>query len=203
MFFGYARYKHTLLAPSQSSIEPFIIVLVSLIKQAKNSQQFDERANITMDRIQRALTGFAKEEIAKMAAAIIEDIAKKAGLEQTFKVAKGFWSRFKAQKTNLMSAEENVAKYRDQALQSYVGIFRSLAKEFEKRRFVLIFDQFYLMYLILAFLILIKIIAKRKTKKIKTDRLNRHLMYLIHQMESKSNCGRQLLFSLIIPPNLK
>src|SRR5215831_2676123 len=77
-----------------------------------------------------------------MAEAIIEDVAKKAGLEQTFKVAKGFWSRFQKEKTSLMSAEEIVAKNRDQAMQTYLGIFRALAKEFKTRRFVLIFDQF-------------------------------------------------------------
>ena len=51
-----------------------------------------------------------------MAEAIIEDAAKKAGLEQTFKVAKGFWSRFKAEKTGLMSAEDYAAKNKDEAL---------------------------------------------------------------------------------------
>jgi tetratricopeptide (TPR) repeat protein len=42
----------------------------------------------------------------------------------------------------LMLAEETVAKHRDQALKAYLDIFRALSKEFDKRRFVLIFDQF-------------------------------------------------------------
>jgi hypothetical protein len=69
-------------------------------------------------------------------------MAKKAGLEQTFKISKGLWSRFKSEKTSLMLAEDYAGKNKDQALQSYLGIFRSLAQEFKDRRFVLIFDQF-------------------------------------------------------------
>jgi len=141
-FVGYYDKSSSLEAPSQSSIEPFNIVLASLIKGVIHSQQLDERLDTTINRIQRAIMGFAKEEGAKMAEAIIQDVAKKAGLEQTFKVAKGLWSRFKAEKSSLMLAEETVAKYRDQVIMTYLDIFRSLAREFEKRRFVLIFDQF-------------------------------------------------------------
>lgn len=139
---GYYDKSSSLVAPSQTSIEPFNIVLASLIKGVKKSQQLDEMTNIIMDRIRRALTGLSKEEGAKMAEAIIEDIAKKAGLDQTYKVAKSFWRRFEAEKTSLMSAEEIVAKYRDPTMHAYVNIFRSLAQEFQRRRFVLIFDQF-------------------------------------------------------------
>jgi len=141
-FVGYYDKSSSLVAPSQSSIEPFNIVLTSLIEGAKQSQQLDERIDSTMSRIQRAIIGFAKEEGAKMAEAIIQDVAKKAGLEETFKVARGFWNRFKTEKSSLILAEETVAKNRDQALKAYLDIFRSLAKEFNKRRFVLIFDQF-------------------------------------------------------------
>ena len=41
-----------------------------------------------------------------------------------------------------MSAEDYAAKNKDEALQAYLDIFRSLAEEFKERRFVLIFDQF-------------------------------------------------------------
>jgi len=141
-FVGYYDKSSSLAAPSQSSIEPFNIVLANLIKEAKRSQQLDERIDSTINRIQRAIMGFAKEEGAKMAEAIIQDVAKKAGLEETFKVAKGFWSRFQKEKSSLMLAEETVSKNRDQAMKAYLDIFRALAKDFNKRRFVLIFDQF-------------------------------------------------------------
>jgi tetratricopeptide (TPR) repeat protein len=141
-FVGYYSKAESLIAPSQFLLYPFVTVLASLVKEAKESQRLDERTESTINRIQRAVTGFAKEEGAKMAEAIIEDAAKKAGLEQTFKVAKGFWSRFKAEKTGLMSAEDYAAKNKDEALQSYLGIFRTLAEEFKERRFVLMFDQF-------------------------------------------------------------
>jgi hypothetical protein len=41
-----------------------------------------------------------------------------------------------------MLAEDYAAKSKHEALQAYLGIFRSLAEEFKERRFVLIFDQF-------------------------------------------------------------
>jgi hypothetical protein len=62
--------------------------------------------------------------------------------EQTFRVGNGFWSRFKAEKTSLMLAEDYAAKNKVEALQAYLGIFRSLTEEFKERRFALIFDQF-------------------------------------------------------------
>lgn len=41
-----------------------------------------------------------------------------------------------------MLAEDYAAKNKDETLQAYLSIFRSLAEEFKETRFVLIFDQF-------------------------------------------------------------
>jgi predicted ATPase len=141
-FVGYYSKKESLIVPSQFLLYPFTTILASLAKEAKESQRPSEKIESTLDRFKRAVVGFTKEEGAKMAEAIIEDAVKKAGLEQTFKVGRGVWSRFKAEKTSLMLAEDYAAKNKDEALQAYLGIFRSLAEEFKERRFVLIFDQF-------------------------------------------------------------
>ena len=117
--------------------------MANLVKGAKESQELGQRIDNTLHRLQRAVIGFTKEEGTKVAEAIIEDAANKAGLEQTFKVTKSFWSRFKAEKTSLKIAEDFAAKNKeDEALLAYLSIFRSLAEEFKERRFVLIFDQF-------------------------------------------------------------
>ena len=115
-------------------------VLASLVKEAKESQQLGEKIESTINRIKKASVGFGKEEIEKIAGAILEDVAKKAGLEQIYTVTRSFWSRFKAQKTSLMSAEDYVVKNTDrQALQAYLVIFRSLAEEFKERKPFLFF----------------------------------------------------------------
>src|SRR5215831_15629467 len=49
-FVGYYDKSSSLVAPSQSSIEPFNIVLASLIEGAKQSQQLDERIDSTINR---------------------------------------------------------------------------------------------------------------------------------------------------------
>jgi hypothetical protein len=41
-----------------------------------------------------------------------------------------------------MLAQQYIADHRDEARQSYLEIFESIADEFKERRFVLIFDQF-------------------------------------------------------------
>jgi hypothetical protein len=59
--------------------------------------------------------------------AIIDYAAKKfLGIEHTYKVVK----------TSLMSAEDYVAKNKDEAVRAYLRIFRSLAEAFMERKFV-------------------------------------------------------------------
>jgi predicted ATPase len=142
IFVGYYDKSKSLISESQSLIYPFTIVLASLIEGAKQAQKLDERIDNTLNRLQKTLVKFAKEEGMKMVEAIIEDVAKKTGLEQTLKVARGFLKAWRAGKTSFMLAEDYVAQHKDDALQSYLGMFRSLADEFKDRSFVLIFDQF-------------------------------------------------------------
>jgi predicted ATPase len=76
-FVGYYDKSKALISESQSLIYPFSIVLTSLIEGAKESQQPGERIDNTLNRLQRTLVKFAKEEGMKMVEAIIEDVAKK------------------------------------------------------------------------------------------------------------------------------
>jgi tetratricopeptide (TPR) repeat protein len=141
-FVGYYDKAKALIAESQSLIYPFNIALANFIQNAKESQKSQEKIDITINRLKKAFRKFIEEEGEEMAKAIIQDAANKAGLENSFKVAKRFWNKFKDQKTSITLAEDFVAKNSQDILQSYLDIFQSLAEEFKERQFVLIFDQF-------------------------------------------------------------
>ncbi len=140
-FVGYYSKDQSLISESLP-IYPFNIALSSLIKGAKDAQNIEERANITINRLKKVFVEFAKEEGVKIVEAILEDVAKKAGLEETIKVGKGFWSRFKSQKSSIMLTEDFVSTYKEEVLTSYIDVFKALVQEFKERQFVLIFDQF-------------------------------------------------------------
>ena len=95
-----------------------------------------------MKRLENAFVKFLKEKGTEMAGAIIQDIAEKVGLKETFKMAKDFLKTVKAEKSVRMLAESYVNENSGEAICSYVDILRSLVREFEDRSFVLIFDQF-------------------------------------------------------------
>jgi tetratricopeptide (TPR) repeat protein len=141
-FVGYYSKKESLLAESESLLYPFSIVLKSLINNAKESQQLGEKIDNTMARVKKGLLKFGKEQGIKIGVAIIEDVAKKAGLEQTLDVGKDILKAVGSEKTSLMLAQQYIADHRDEARQSYLEIFKAIADEFKERRFVLIFDQF-------------------------------------------------------------
>ena len=142
LFIGYYERKEALVAETDSLIYPFNIVFSSLVKNIKDARQFEERVDQTFNRLQKALKDFVKDESLKMAEAVIEDIANKAGLQMTYKYSKGFWNRFKNQKTSLMSVEEYISKNSNDALNLYINLCKSIASEFKERKFVLLFDQF-------------------------------------------------------------
>jgi tetratricopeptide (TPR) repeat protein len=141
LFIGYYDGESALITESQSLIYPFNIVLGSLLKGANESEQFSERTASNLTRLQRAIIKFAKEQGKEMAEAIIEDVARKAGLENVLKVSRGLLSAFRSQKSSLMLAEDYLSKYKEDALHSYLGILQSIADEFKERSFVLIFDE--------------------------------------------------------------
>jgi predicted ATPase len=141
-FVGYYSKKESLIAESESLIYPFRIILESLIKTAKESQQLNERMDNTLARVKRGLVKFAKDQGIKMGIAIIEDLAKKVGLEQTLEIGKDLLKTIGSERTSMMLAQGYVTDHSDEARESYLNIFRSLADEFKDRRFVLIFDQF-------------------------------------------------------------
>ncbi len=140
-FVGYYSKDQSLMAESLS-IYPFNIALSSLIKGAKDAQNIEEKTKITISRLKKVFVEFAKEEGAKIVEAILEDVAKKAGLEETLKVGKGFWSRFESQKSSIMLTEDFVSTHKEEMLTSYIDVFKALVQEFKERQFVLIFDQF-------------------------------------------------------------
>lgn len=62
VFIGYYNKKESLIAPSQFLLYPLTTVLANLAKEAKGSQQIDERIDNTLDRFKRAVIGFATEK---------------------------------------------------------------------------------------------------------------------------------------------
>jgi tetratricopeptide (TPR) repeat protein len=142
LFIGYYERKEALVAETDSLIYPFNVALSSLVKNIKEEQQLEERVGQTFKRLQKTLKEFVRDESLNMAEALIEDIADKAGLKLTFKWSKGIWDRFKNQKTSLMSLEEYITKNSKDALNFYINLCKSMASEFEDRKFVLLFDQF-------------------------------------------------------------
>ena len=140
-FIGYYDRQRLLVSESQSIAYPFNIALISLIQNIKKSETTSEKAKTVRVRLRKALIAFSKESGKKLLEAIVEDIAKKAGVEQTYSFAKLFLKTFKAQKSSIMLTEEFISKNKDDILSSYLDIFQSLVREFTERSFVLIFDQ--------------------------------------------------------------
>jgi hypothetical protein len=58
---GYYSKADSLIAPSQFLIYPFVIVLASLVKEAKESQQLGEKIENTINRIKKASVGLERK----------------------------------------------------------------------------------------------------------------------------------------------
>src|SRR5689334_12183860 len=80
---GYYSKKESLIAESESLLYPFSVVLESLVNNAKEAQQLGEKIDSTLARVKKGLLKFAKEQGIRMGIAILEDLAKKVGLDQT------------------------------------------------------------------------------------------------------------------------
>jgi predicted ATPase len=104
-FVGYYSKKESLIAESESLVYPFSIVLENLVNNVKESQQLGEKIDSTMARVKKGLLKFGKQHGIKMGVAIIEDVAKKAGLEQTLDVGKDILKAVGSEKTSLMLAQ--------------------------------------------------------------------------------------------------
>jgi GTPase SAR1 family protein len=127
---------------SQSLFFPFIVVLETLLSEIQNTARTEEKTNITKNRLRNALEKFAKQKGKEISGAIITDIAKKIGLEESIKVAKEFWRTFEGEKSIIMVTQDYISKHKEEVLSSYVAILTSIVEQFHDRKFVLIFDQF-------------------------------------------------------------
>jgi predicted ATPase len=141
-FVGYYSRKESLIAESESLIYPFRIALKSLVYEIKNSQHLGERIDNTLSRVKKGFLNYATDQGKKIGLAILEDVAKKVGLEQTFEVGKDIVKAMGAEKTGMLLAQSYVSEHKDEARESYIEILKTLVDEFKERQFVLIFDQF-------------------------------------------------------------
>ena len=135
-------YDQTKQLRSAKLIHPYISSLESLIKWHTNTKTFDDQFKETIKRLQKAFLKFGKEKAVEITSAIIQDIAEKAGLKETLKIAKDFLKMYKAEKSVTMLAEGFVNDNKGDIIESYIGILSSLAEAFNQQKFILIFDQF-------------------------------------------------------------
>jgi tetratricopeptide (TPR) repeat protein len=139
---GYYDKSKALIVESQSVIYPFVIVLEDLLKWIKETDDLNDKLKSTMKRLESTLIKFAKQKGTEMAGALVQDMAKKVGLEETLKVTKEFVKTYKGEKSVTMLAQEYISQNKaHEPILSYVDLFQSLAQEFQEKSFVLIFDQ--------------------------------------------------------------
>jgi tetratricopeptide (TPR) repeat protein len=139
-FVGYYRRSSAIRHEPSEVTYPLDICLLDLINFVKESQTNAEEIERFTNRLKKALVQFAKEEGINFAEAIVEDLVKKAGLEQTAALFRRFYNKFKETKQSITMVEEYMLQ-KPNLLQYYLRLFESIAKEFDEREFVLIFDN--------------------------------------------------------------
>ena len=85
----------------------------NLVKNAKDFQQLSERIDNTIARVKKGLLRFGKEQGVKLGLALVQDLAKKSGLEQTLEVGNDVIRAIGEEKTSLMLAQSYVADHKD------------------------------------------------------------------------------------------
>jgi tetratricopeptide (TPR) repeat protein len=141
-FIGYYDKSKAVIVEASSSLYPFEECLLDLIKFIKESQNTQEQISSFLDRLKESAITFAKQEGKEIAIAVINDLIKKAGFEETASFGKRFISVFKGTKSSITKVEEYLSKNQEDVFRAYLAMFQGLATEYENRKFVLIFDQF-------------------------------------------------------------
>ncbi len=101
-FVGYYRKDQSLIAEApQSPTYPFLIALSGIINGAKDTHSIEEETAVTKQ-IKKGLCIICQGKGESIAKIILEDITKKAGIEETLNIGKKFWSIFKSQMSNIM-----------------------------------------------------------------------------------------------------
>ena len=139
---GFYDRNKALVGGSESLIYPFVIALKSLLEWLNDTTDYSDEFRGLIERTQRALIKTLREEGSNILVALVDDVAKKFGLEETLKVVKKFYKNFEDEKTAVALAEQYVAENQQEAIIAYMTILESLANEFADRKFVFIFDQF-------------------------------------------------------------
>jgi len=128
----YSQYK-ILIGESPSPIYPFKTVLEDLLEWAKTTEKHDDKIKGIMTRVENAFKKFAKEKGSEMIGAILYDIAKKMGLDQTLKIAQDLIEDIREEKSALMSAISYAREHNDEFVMCYVRVIQSLLREFQGR----------------------------------------------------------------------
>jgi len=142
-FVGYYDKSKAVIVEATSYLYSFEECLLDLIEFIKESQSSEEQVSSFLDRLKKSVVIFAKQEGNAIAIAIIDDLIKKAGFEETSSIGKRFINAFRGTKSSITKIEESLSKYQENdVFRAYLALFEGIAKEYNNREFVLIFDQF-------------------------------------------------------------
>jgi ribulose kinase len=68
------------------------------LKWIKETEQLDDKLKGTAKRLESTLIKFVKQKGTEIAGALVQDMAKKVGLEETLKIGKEFIETYKGEK---------------------------------------------------------------------------------------------------------
>lgn len=136
-FIGYYDRTKILRGDSISSINPFVKVLEQLLNFMETTECEPKKTPVY--KLIKDFTEIAKGKHTVLEKALLQDIANKAGLDNTFEA---LTKLLQDVKPTLKLAHDFVQGNEDSPILSYLDIFQSLVKEYSHHKFVLIFDQF-------------------------------------------------------------
>jgi hypothetical protein len=128
-FVGYYDSEKSLISESISYVYPVSICLNSLIENILATFSTKEMVGSQVTRPEKALKSFFKEQGKELLVAVIEDLAKKVGLEKTTSLAKKFYDTFKDTKNAIKLGTDVLSNQSDAIFGIYLNIFKLIAKE--------------------------------------------------------------------------
>lgn len=95
-----------------------------------------------LKRTVNALIRLGQEQGKEIILAILHSITEKVGFEWLVPVSQDFLRYYKKEESAIMQGDKYVSEHKNEAIFSYINLLSHLAREFNDRKLVLIFDQF-------------------------------------------------------------
>jgi AAA+ ATPase superfamily predicted ATPase len=139
---GFYGNEKVLVGESFSPLYPFITALLDLLEWLKTTTQTEEIMKSIVKQLEHAFVKFSEEKGSEMVGAILHDIAKKFGLDETLKVARDLIKDIRGEQSVTAVAWSYARENSVEPVISYGRVFESLLEEFGDRSFILIVDRF-------------------------------------------------------------